>query len=1014
MRTTTPIVASLALALAAPAQSLVDNLVTNTGGQPSSGDTPFYVIGSRAMFVASGPFGLEPYVTDGTPAGTAILRDLVANGSSAPQKSIAYGSLALFTADVSGFGRELWRTDGTTAGTELVVDLYPGDNSSLIDEPVLFGGFVYFSGRDGTSGNELWRTDGTAAGTTLVADLRAGVGSSSPQRLCVSGGYLWFLANVPTFGQELHRIDTAGNVTLVADLTVGAGNTLSQGIWPFGSGVLMSLDAGSGYEPYFSDGTAAGTVPLADLSTANGGSMPRDFTTVGGVAVFSADGDGVGREVYVTDGTPAGTSLLRDIRLGSAASTPDGFTAVNGVVVFAAYEDAIGRELWVTDGTVTGTQLLADINPNAPSSTPLSLVPFAGEVWFSASSTGVGEELWRTDGTTTQLVEDLEPGNGGLNARGLTPFGAQLLFRGSAGNAGTFEPCITDGTIPGTVLLDDIYPANSDSSPDSFTAFGDRVLFAAGSDGLGREPYVTDGTPTGTAMLADLLAGSFGSNPKEPCARGDDVFFRGDLFGGGEQLFVAEFATQSIVQLTSATSPEPVPRAMAANGNKVIFSANSGNGREPWVSDGTVAGTFELLDIDGSTTSSLQVLQEHFVTANGLTFFAASDGVHGLELWATDGTTAGTYLVLDIRPGSSGSSIDDLAAFDGRVWFSATDGSHGTELWVSDGTAAGTQMVIDLRPGSISSTPNDLVASDEGIWFTAANPTREVYYTDGTAPGTVQLTTTGAGQALAYRNLTPAANGLFFLHDDTTGFGLELWFTGSAPATAQRLTDIAAGAADGAVENTLVAALGGSQLLFGANDLQNGLQLWLSDGTAANTQMVTSFGGDGYGAVHLENFFAIGSASYFSCDDGINGVEPWIFDPAAGTLAFVLPYGNACTGTPGGPTIGANGLPTIGNAAFAVTVADAVPLSAAVLVGAEGSNGINLGGGCKMLVDFPFVIFPAALLDGAGATQTPVPVPSSAAYIGQSLFFQWAVLDPAGPFLGDFDLSGGLQMRMGD
>ena len=71
------LVVSLSLCALAPAQSLVANLKTTTGGQPSSGSDPFFVIGGLAVFDGNGAFGSEPYVTDGTSAGTHILKDLM-------------------------------------------------------------------------------------------------------------------------------------------------------------------------------------------------------------------------------------------------------------------------------------------------------------------------------------------------------------------------------------------------------------------------------------------------------------------------------------------------------------------------------------------------------------------------------------------------------------------------------------------------------------------------------------------------------------------------------------------------------------------------------------------------------------------------------------------------------------------------------------------------------------------------------------------------------------------------
>src|ERR1700732_1302346 len=52
-----------------------------------------------------------------------------------------------------------------------------------------------------------------------------------------------------------------------------------------------------------------------------------------------------------------------------------------------------------------------------------------------------------------------------------------------------------------------------------------------------------------------------------------------------------------------------------------------------------------LLDINPASASSKPY---GFTQVNNLTFFAANDGTHdGSQLWATNGTTAGTFMVAD-------------------------------------------------------------------------------------------------------------------------------------------------------------------------------------------------------------------------------------------------------------------------------------------------------------------------------------------------------------------------------
>jgi len=659
---------------------------------PFPGASYAAVSGGRVFFSAyDAAHGQELWVSDGTPAGTALVSDINPGGGSDPYSLVPFGAGVLFQANDGTHGQELWTSDGTAAGTAQVLDINPGSNSSSPWRLTVAGSHVFFRANDGVHGYELWVTDGTAAGTSLVADIAPGSANGAPifglAPTGALGSDLLFYADDGVHGQELWRSDgTAAGTTLLADINPGADSSFfflgptdgDRTLVTAGRLYFRAYAAVTGFEVWTSDGTPAGTHQLADIddqASAFEVSFPGDVFSPpvigalpGGKALFQADDGVLGAEPWATDGTPGGTHQVADLWPGATGSFPGALTPFNGSVLFeAATGSSFG--LWASNGT-TAQQLAA-------SSSPAWATPLGSIAVFASPANA----LWKTDGTP-----------GGTAAVGAAvsllgppaPLGSSLFFAGDATGGGQFGLWKTDGSPGGTGLVAGFMTAPDTSGLGPLVPAAGRIFFSAFTSASGRELWMSDGTPAGTVPVQDIRPGA-----------GDGIPFAypGDVINGP---------------------------SMAALGSSAVFLADDGvHGLEPWVSDGTPGGTILLADVAPGSAGS----NPGWVTAvGGHVFFVADDGVHGRELWATDGTPAGTVL-LDLEPGPGSSLPNHLTPVGNVLLFSAWDPAHGRELWVSDGTAAGTSRVQDIAPGALSASPLGITPSGANVYFAANDNT---------------------------------------------------------------------------------------------------------------------------------------------------------------------------------------------------------------------------------------------------------------------------------------------------
>lgn len=244
------------------------------------------------------------------------------------------------------------------------------------------------------------------------------------------------------------------------------------------------------------------------------------------------------------------------------------------------------------------------------------------------------------------------------------------------------------------------------------------------------------------------------------------------------------------------------------------------------------------------------------VEVGGIYYFGGNDGVHGVELWRSDGTEMGTYMVKDINPGAGSSVPSPLYKLGNKVYFFADDGEHGDEPWVSDGTELGTFLIKDINPGTersvikaIVEVKHSVASSGDYLYFPATNGVnkRQLYKTDGTENGTVLLTSfccDSLQNLPQVADLVPFQNKIYFGYKG-------IWETDGTPAGTFLITEHDS---QGIPVNLQFGKAIGDRIYFNSN-----YRIFSTDGTASGTVAITQ---DSF-APSFEEFIEFNNSVYF-------------------------------------------------------------------------------------------------------------------------------------------------------
>jgi ELWxxDGT repeat protein len=566
-----------------------------------------------------------------------------------------------------------------------------------------------------------------------------------------------------------------------------------------------------------------------DLNLTDGDSNPSFFTEMNGFVYYVASDN-----LWKTDGTPAGTSKVSNQLLAISLFRNEAFYVFNNELYYLVKQpiNNYTREIWKTDG-ITNTLVIAGlpqgengedfrlffVNGNILYTNNLGIfkiengqsisvkaIPNRGNlfefkpmvvnnslVFFAysvAPNTPKKVEIWKSDGTTagTFIMNTINNFVFYNYENSDTDYQRQTIIinnegyfvlqykpnSGSNANRYLIELWKTDGQTTSIVkeISNNPYP---DADIYNVAKFNDKLIFNHKDQNL----WVSDGTSAGTILLkqfANLFKFSpVGFSGKENNKRwgvaGNNFLFSAGLLNDIELWktdgTVAGTTLLKNINPTDSSSPD----YFFEGNNQVFFRANW---REIWQSDGTLSGTIispnQIISTDSKTSESPQFGSPSvFKTSANKYILRNYDKQNGFELWGSNSTIENSSLIKNIETGPLGSHQNNVKIKIGNTWYFNGHDVHGGELWKTDGTQAGTVLVKDLNIGFFGSTIKSMVKLNNTLYFLANNSNQglmKLFKSDGTANGTTEVAINGINYGIFQADLVASDDRVYFIADN--------------------------------------------------------------------------------------------------------------------------------------------------------------------------------------------------------------------------------------------------------